>query len=189
MAGSNTNAYPTHANTQKYCCATHVCTTQRQPCERGSEELVSPVVKIPLCCRDVPLHGVCVQTFHRSPRRWYAVRFEEGEEHAAAEKEEPRTSEEAHSRHPHHAAEMSCDKTQREKVCSSRTEGRSRRRTQTRQTTRAGSNSKGAKVPVQRRGERCIRRGIEIEGVRCALRGFLRTRVQFVAPFDLNAAV
>ena len=36
-------------------------------------------------------------------------RFEEGEEHAAAEKE-PRTSEEAHSRHPQHAAEMSCDR-------------------------------------------------------------------------------
>ena len=36
--------------------------------------------------------------------------FEEGEEHAATEKEEPRTSEEAHSRHPQHAAEMSCDR-------------------------------------------------------------------------------
>ena len=36
-----------------------VCTTQREPCECVSEELVSPVVKIPLCCRDVPLHGVC----------------------------------------------------------------------------------------------------------------------------------
>ena len=24
MAGSNTYAYPTHANTQEYCCATHV---------------------------------------------------------------------------------------------------------------------------------------------------------------------
>ena len=23
MAGSNTYAYPTHANTQEYCCATH----------------------------------------------------------------------------------------------------------------------------------------------------------------------
>ena len=26
MAGSNTLAYPTHANTQECCCATHVCT-------------------------------------------------------------------------------------------------------------------------------------------------------------------
>ena len=60
------------------------------------------------------LHGV--QRFRRSTRRWYAVRFEEGEEHAAAEKEEPRTSEEAHSRHPQHAAEVSCDRNQREKV-------------------------------------------------------------------------
>ena len=51
---------------------------------------------------------VCVQTFRRSTRRWYAVRFEEGEEHAAAEKKDPRTGEEAHSRHPQHAAEMSC---------------------------------------------------------------------------------
>ena len=58
MTGSNTYAYPTHANTREYCCATHVCTTQREPCECVSEELVSPVVKIPLCCRDVPLHGV-----------------------------------------------------------------------------------------------------------------------------------
>ena len=114
---------------------------------------------------------VCVQTFRRSTRRWYAVRFGEGEEHADDEKEEPRTSEEAHSRHPQHAAEMSCDRSQREKVCSSRTEGRSRRRTQTRQTTRAGPNSRGVKVPAQRRGARCIRRGVEIEGVRCALRG------------------
>ena len=24
MAGSNTYAYPTHANTQEYCCSTHV---------------------------------------------------------------------------------------------------------------------------------------------------------------------
>ena len=110
---------------------------------------------------------VCVQTFRRSTRRWYAVRFEEGEEHAAAEKEEPRTSGEAHSRYAQHAAELSCDRNQREEVCSSRTEGRSRRRTQTRQTTRAGSNSRGAKVPAQRRGARCIRRGMEIEGVRC----------------------
>ena len=78
---------------------------------------------------------VCVQRFCRSTRRWYAVRFEEGEEHAAAGKEEPRTSEEAHSRHPQHAAEMSCDRNQRESVCSSRTEGRSCRRTQTRQIT------------------------------------------------------
>ena len=60
MAGSNTYGYPTHANTQEYCCATHVCTTQREPCEFVSEELISPVVKIPLCCKDVPLHGVCV---------------------------------------------------------------------------------------------------------------------------------
>ena len=82
--------------------------TQRKPCECVLEELVSPVVKIPLCCRDVPLHGV--QRFRRSTRRWYAVRFEEGEEHAAAEKEEPRTNEEAHSRHPQHSAEMSCDR-------------------------------------------------------------------------------
>ena len=36
---------------------------------------------------------VWVQTFRRSTRRWYAVRFEEGEELAAAEKEEPKTSE------------------------------------------------------------------------------------------------
>ena len=50
-----------------------------------------------------------MQRFRRSTRRWYAVRFEEDEEHAAAGKEEPRTSEEAHSRHPQHAAEMSCD--------------------------------------------------------------------------------
>ena len=105
---------------------------------------------------------VCVRRFRRSTRRWYAVRFEEGEEHAAAEEEEPRTSEEAHSRHPQHAAEMSCDRNQREKVCSSRPKGCSRRRTQTRQTTRAGSNSRGAKFPAQRRGARCIRRGIEI---------------------------
>ena len=68
MPGSNTYAYPTHANTQEYCCATHVCTTQREPCECVMEELVSPVVKIPLCCRDVPLHGV--QRFRRSTRRW-----------------------------------------------------------------------------------------------------------------------
>ena len=114
---------------------------------------------------------VCVQRFRRSTRRWYAVRFEEGEEHAAAEKEEPRTSKEAHSRHPQHAAEMRSYRNHREKVCSSRTEGRSRRRKQTRQTTRAGSNSRGAKVRAQCRGARCIRRGIEIEGVRCALRG------------------
>ena len=60
------------------------------------EELVSPVVKIPLCCRDVPRHGV--QRFRRSTRRWYAVRSEEGEEHAAAKKEAPRTSEEAELR-------------------------------------------------------------------------------------------
>ena len=105
MAGSNTWAYPTHANTQEYCCAIHG-TTQREPCECVLEELVSPVVKISLCCRDVLLHGV--QRFRRSTRRWYAVRFEEGEENAAAEeKEEPRTSEEAHSRHPQPAAEMS----------------------------------------------------------------------------------
>ena len=56
-----------------------------------------------------------MQTFRRSARRWYAVRFEEGEEHAAAEKEEPRTSEEAHSRHPQHVAKMSCDRNKREK--------------------------------------------------------------------------
>ena len=60
MAGSNTYAYPTHANTQEYCCATHVCTTQREPCECVSEELVSPV-KIPVCCKDIPLHGVCAE--------------------------------------------------------------------------------------------------------------------------------
>ena len=71
------------------------------------EEMASPV-KMPLCCRDVPLHGA--QRFRRSTRRWYAVRFEEGEEHADAEKEEPSTSEEAHSRHPQHAAEMICNK-------------------------------------------------------------------------------
>ena len=46
---------------------------------------------------------VCVRRFSRSTRRWYTVRFEEGEEHAAAEKEEPRTSAEAQSRHPQHA--------------------------------------------------------------------------------------
>ena len=107
MAGSNTYAYPTHANTQEYGCATHVCTTHREPCECVLEELVSPVLKIPLRCREVPLHGA--QRFRRSTRRWYAVRFEEGEEHAAAEKEQgPRTSEEAHSRHLQHTAEMSC---------------------------------------------------------------------------------
>ena len=50
-----------------------------------------------------------MQRFRRSKRRWYAVRFEEGEEHAAAEKE-PTTSEEGISRHPQHATEMSCDK-------------------------------------------------------------------------------
>ena len=77
------------------------------------EELVSPVVKIPLCCRDVPRHGV--QRFRRSTRRWYAVRFEEGEKHAAAEKEEPRTSEEAHGRHLQHAAGMSCDSRNRDR--------------------------------------------------------------------------
>ena len=53
------------------------------------------------------MHGV--QIFRHSTRRWYAGRFEEGEEHVAAEKEEPRTSEEAHSRHAQHGAEMSCD--------------------------------------------------------------------------------
>ena len=120
---------------------------------------------------------VCVQGFRHSTRRWYAVRFEEGKEHAAAEKEEPRTSEEAHSRHPQHAAEMSCDRNQRVKVFSSRTEGRSRRRTHTRRTTRAGSTSRGVKVPAQGRGAWCIRRGIEIAGVRCALRGCSRSRV------------
>ena len=52
------------------------------------------------------LHGVL--RFRRSTRRWYAVKFEESEEHAAAEKE-PGTSEEAHSRHPQHAVEMSYD--------------------------------------------------------------------------------
>ena len=54
------------------------------------------------------LHGV--QRFRRSRRRWYAVRFEEGEEHAAEEKEESTTSEQAHSRHPQHAAEMRRDR-------------------------------------------------------------------------------
>ena len=82
--------------------------TQREPCKCVLEELVSPVVKIPLCCRYVPMNGV--QRLRRSTSRWYAVRFEEGEEHAAAENEEPRTSKEAHSRHPQHAAEMSCDR-------------------------------------------------------------------------------
>ena len=52
-----------------------------------------------------------VQRLRRSTSRWYAVRFEEGEEHAATEKEEPRTSKKAHSRHPQHAAEMSCDRS------------------------------------------------------------------------------
>ena len=98
----------TQANTQEYCCATHVCTTHREPCECVLEELVSPVVKIPLCCRDVPLHGVL--RFRRSTRRWYAVRCEEGKKHAAAEKKEPRTSKEVHGRHPQHAAEMSFDR-------------------------------------------------------------------------------
>ena len=53
---------------------------------------------------------VCVRRFRRSTRRWYAVRFEKGKEHAAAEKKEPRRSKEAHGRHPQHAAEMSCDR-------------------------------------------------------------------------------
>ena len=163
MAGSKTYAFPTHANTQEYCCATHVCTTQREPCECSWSPQSSRYRSAVWTFRCM----VCVQRVRRSTRRWYAVRFEEGEEHAAAEKEEPRTSEEAHSRHAQHAAEMSC----------SRTEGRSRRRTQTRQTTRAGSNDRSAKVPAQHRGVRCIRRGIEIEGVRCALRGCLRARV------------
>ena len=90
----------------RYTC--RLCTTQRERCECVLEELVPPVVKIPLCCKDVPLHGV--QRFRRSTRRWYAVRFEESEEDAAAEKEGPRTSEEVYSRHPQHAAEMSCDR-------------------------------------------------------------------------------
>ena len=71
MAGSNTYAYPTHANTQEHCCATHVYTTQREPCECVSEVLVSPVVKIPLCCGDVPLHGVCAEV---SPQHEEVVR-------------------------------------------------------------------------------------------------------------------
>ena len=94
-----------HTQTHKSIAALHMYVLHREPRACVLEELVSPV-KIPLCCRDVPLHGV--QRFRRSTRRWYAVKFEEGEEHAAAEKEEPRTSEEAHSRHPQHAAEMSC---------------------------------------------------------------------------------
>ena len=99
-----------HTQTRRSTAELHmyVLHRQREPCEYVLEELVSPVVKIPLCCRDVPLHGV--QRFRRSTRRWYAVRFEKGEEHAAAEKEEPRTNEEAHSRHPQHSAEMSCDR-------------------------------------------------------------------------------
>ena len=32
MAGSNTDAHPTHANTQEYCCATHVCATHSESC-------------------------------------------------------------------------------------------------------------------------------------------------------------
>ena len=43
---------------------------------------------------------------------------------------------------------------------------------------RAGRNSKGANVPAQRRGARCIRRGIEMEGVRCALRGCIRRGIE-----------
>ena len=30
MAGSNTYAYPTHADTQQYCCVTHVCATHSE---------------------------------------------------------------------------------------------------------------------------------------------------------------
>ena len=71
MAGSNTYAYPTHANTNEYCCAKNVCTTQREPAECVSEELVSPVVKITLCCRDVPLQGVCADI---PPQREEVVR-------------------------------------------------------------------------------------------------------------------
>ena len=32
MSGSNTHAHPTHANTQEYCFAMHVCATHSKSC-------------------------------------------------------------------------------------------------------------------------------------------------------------
>ena len=164
MAGSNTYAYPTHANTREYCCATHIVNVPHR------ESLVNVYRKSwsPQSSRYRSSVGtfrcmVCVRRFCRSTGRWYAVRFKEGEEHAAAEKEEPRTSEEAHSKHPQHAVDMSCHRSQRENVC------RSRRRTQTRQTTQPDRTAEAQKV--QRNAEE---RGVSEErwkwrvcGVRC----------------------
>ena len=169
MAGSNTYAYPIHKQTHSSTPALHMYVPHGESPVNVYRKSWSPQSSRYRSAVGTFRCMVCVRRFRRSTRRWYGVRFKEGEEHSAAEKEEPRTSEEAHSRHLQHAAEISCDRNRREKVCSSRTEGRSRRRTQTRQTTRAGSNSRGAKVPAQRRGARCIRRGTEIEGERCAL--------------------
>ena len=108
MAGSNTHAYPTHANTQEYCCATHVYVLHRESTVNVYRRSWSPQSSRYRSAVGTSRCMVCVRTFRRSTRRWYAVRFEEGEEHAAAEKKEPRTPEEAQTRHPQHAAEISC---------------------------------------------------------------------------------
>ena len=109
MAGSSTYAYPTHANTQEYCCATYVDYIPHRESPANCWNSWSPQSSRYRSAVGTFRFMVCVQTVRHSTRRWYAVRFEEGEEHAAAVKEESRTSEEAHSGHPEHATKMSCD--------------------------------------------------------------------------------
>ena len=158
MAGSNTHGYLTHTQTQMSTAALPMYVPHRESPVNVYRESWSPQSRYRSAVGTFRCM-VCVQRFCRSTRRWYAVRFEEGEEHAAAGKKEPRTSKEAHSRHPQHAAEMSCDRNQREKVCSSRTEGRSRCRTQTRQTTQGRIDQQRRKF--QRNAEE---RGVSDEG-------------------------
>ena len=82
--------------------------TLSEPCECVMEEVVSPVIEVPLW-RDALLHAG--QRFRRSTRRWYAGRFEDGEEHAA--EDQPKSSATKHtkarSRHPQQSQERSSD--------------------------------------------------------------------------------
>ena len=81
--------------------------TLSEPCEGLMEEVVSPVIEVPLR-RDAMLHAA--QRFDHSSSSWYAGRFEEGEEHAAEEDELESISSkhtQASSRHPQQSQEMS----------------------------------------------------------------------------------
>ena len=114
--------------------------TLSEPCECVMEGVVSPVIEVPLW-RDALLHAG--QILRRSTRRWYAGRFEDGEEHAAEDQQKSSTTKHTkpHSRPPRQSQERSSD----------------------------SSEAADAQTPSRTRGGRCLPRGTEVVGVWCAL--------------------